>query len=478
MLIEFDRLRARSNEIRFEENAADEVVGRIIQSLDTSFITPIDREDIHTLAASLDDVLDNMEETAHRFEVVRIDKPTPEAIAMARIIQECCLHLEQAIRLCRNMKNACTVQNHLKEIGRLENEADKIYRDADSDLFANPSDLLMLIKWRELYRLAGRDRGCLQGHVSDHLRDCHQGVLSMDYFDPVIRNFHTVDYHQLTFTVWLLIALALLFDFLNGFHDAANSVATVVSTRVLSPHMAVIWAAFFNFVAFLVFHLSVAATMGKGIIDPSIVDNRVIAATLVAACAWDILTWHWGLPTSSSHALIGGMIGAALVKALSHSTFTNPLLWYGIGSTVLFILLAPLIGMVTGLGITVLINWLFRRATPRQVEGVFRRGQLLSASLYSLGHGGNDAQKTMGIIFLLLLTASRVDPGMWTPEYEIKDKVLKQLHQHEVPDRVLSELNTIKDRKTKGKEQFLDVLKGRLSTVDMESYQEPILQAV
>ena len=151
MLIEFDRLEARSNEIRFEENAADEVVGRIIQSLDTSFITPIDREDIHTLAASLDDVLDNMEETAHRFEVVRIDKPTPEAIAMARIIQECCLHLEQAIRLCRNMKNACTVQNHLKEIGRLENEADKIYRDADSDLFANPSDLLMLIKWRELY---------------------------------------------------------------------------------------------------------------------------------------------------------------------------------------------------------------------------------------------------------------------------------------------------------------------------------------
>lgn len=151
MVTEFDRLAARSNEIRFEEHAADEVCGRIIDALDRSFITPFDREDIHTLATSLDDIMDNMEETAHRFEAVRIDKPTPEAIALARIIQECCLHLEHAIRLLRTMKNASKVQNHLREIGRLENEADKIYRDADSALFANPPDLLLLIKWRELY---------------------------------------------------------------------------------------------------------------------------------------------------------------------------------------------------------------------------------------------------------------------------------------------------------------------------------------
>src|SRR5215467_14103378 len=167
--------------------------------------------------------------------------------------------------------------------------------------------------------------------------------------------------------VWLLILLALAFDFLNGFHDAANSVATVVSTRVLSPQAAVIWAAFFNFIAFLVFHLSVAATMGTGIIDPHLVnDTKVIAATLLAACAWDIITWYWGLPTSSSHALIGGLVGAALVN-----TGVSALKWDGIGKTVLFIFLAPLIGLLVGLTIAVAVTWAFRRATPRRVDKVF-----------------------------------------------------------------------------------------------------------
>ena len=154
MVKEHDRLDARSNELRFEELASDEVVERIIQALDKSFITPFDREDIHTLATSLDDVLDNMEETANRFAMFRIDKPTPEAISLAEIIQDCCLHLEHAIRALRTMKNAQLVQNHLKEIGRLENKADKIYRDTESKLFANPpADILQLIKWRELYSL-------------------------------------------------------------------------------------------------------------------------------------------------------------------------------------------------------------------------------------------------------------------------------------------------------------------------------------
>jgi predicted phosphate transport protein (TIGR00153 family) len=151
MLTVFDRLSARSNEIKFEEGAGDEAVERIIKALDRSFITPFDREDIHTLATLLDDVLDNMEETAHRLVVFRIERPTSEAISMAKIIQECCLHLEQALRFCRTMKNVPAMQNHLKEIGRLENEADKIYRDTDSALFANPPDMLLLIKWRELY---------------------------------------------------------------------------------------------------------------------------------------------------------------------------------------------------------------------------------------------------------------------------------------------------------------------------------------
>ncbi len=207
-----------------------------------------------------------------------------------------------------------------------------------------------------------------------------------------------------------MIALALAFDFLNGFHDSANSVATVVSTRVLSPGMAVLWAAFFNFVAFLVFHLRVADTMGKDIIDPSVVNNRVIAATLISACFWDILTWYWGLPTSSSHALVGGLMGAGLMQAGQVA-----LRWDGIGKTFLFIGLAPLLGILTGLTMMVAVSWLFRRATPRHVDHLFRRGQLLSASLYSLGHGGNDAQKTMGIIFVLLIAASRGGSPFETP---------------------------------------------------------------
>ena len=151
MVTEFDRLVARSNDLKLEEHACDEVVGRIISSLDQSFITPFDREDIHTLAASLDDILDNMEETAHRFTVFRIDRPTKETVALAKIIQECCLHLEHAIRALRTMSNAEVIQGHLREITRLENEADTIYRDTDSSLFANPPDIMLLIKWRELY---------------------------------------------------------------------------------------------------------------------------------------------------------------------------------------------------------------------------------------------------------------------------------------------------------------------------------------
>ena len=244
----------------------------------------------------------------------------------------------------------------------------------------------------------------------------------MHFWHTAAENFGTVPWGQLSLTVWLLIALALLFDFLNGFHDAANSVATVVSTRVLSPQMAVIWAAFFNFVAFLLFHLKVAATMGKDIIDPAIVDNRVIAATLLAACFWDILTWYWGLPTSSSHALIGGLVGAGFI-----SSGVGALQWDGIGKTLAFIVLAPLIGMITGLFIAVVVSWLFYRASPRRVDKVFRRGQLLSASLYSLGHGGNDAQKTMGIIFVLLIAASQGGSAFSTP-VEVPTEVVLACH--------------------------------------------------
>lgn len=204
----------------------------------------------------------------------------------------------------------------------------------------------------------------------------------------------------MTLAVLFLIFLALLFDFLNGFHDSANSIATIVSTRVLSPRYAVIWAAFFNFIAFLFFGLHVANTIGKGIIDIAIVDNKIIFGTLVGACGWNIITWYFGLPTSSSHALMGGMIGAALVKA-----GTGSLIWKGIMKTAAFIIISPLLGLVLGLTFGLLVYWLFRKSVPSQVDHIFRKGQLLSAALYSLGHGGNDAQKTMGIIASLLFSA-------------------------------------------------------------------------
>jgi PiT family inorganic phosphate transporter len=204
----------------------------------------------------------------------------------------------------------------------------------------------------------------------------------------------------MTISVLSLIFLALLFDFLNGFHDSANSIATVVSTRVLSPRLAVLWAAFFNFIVFLFFGLHVANTIGKGIIDISIIDKGIIFGTLVGACGWNIITWYFGLPTSSSHALIGGLIGSALVKAGS-----SALVWKGIRKTVTFIFVSPIAGLLLGLCFGIIVYWFFRKSAPAKVDHIFRKGQLISAALYSLGHGGNDAQKTMGIIASLLFSA-------------------------------------------------------------------------
>jgi PiT family inorganic phosphate transporter len=214
----------------------------------------------------------------------------------------------------------------------------------------------------------------------------------------------------MTLAILVLILLALAFDFLNGFHDSANSIATIVSTRVLSPRYAVIWAAFFNFIAFLFFGLHVASTIGKGIIDIAIVDNAVIFGTLVGACGWNLITWYFGLPTSSSHALIGGMIGSALVKAGS-----SALVWKGITKTATFIIISPLLGLTLGLTIGIATYWLFRRSSPIQVDHIFRKGQLISAALYSLGHGGNDAQKTMGIIASLIFSAGLIGKEFYIP---------------------------------------------------------------
>jgi len=201
-------------------------------------------------------------------------------------------------------------------------------------------------------------------------------------------------------TLMLLVALALAFDFMNGFHDAANSIATVVSTGVLRPHYAVAWAAFFNFVAIFIFHLKVAATVGKGIVDPIAIDHYVIFGALIGAIIWNLITWYYGIPSSSSHALIGGMIGATIAKA-----GVDPLIMKGILRTVTFIFVSPLLGMLLGGLIMIAVSWICLRSAPRRVDRWFRRLQLVSSAAYSIGHGSNDAQKTMGIIWLLLIAA-------------------------------------------------------------------------
>jgi len=202
-----------------------------------------------------------------------------------------------------------------------------------------------------------------------------------------------------------LVALALLFDFMNGFHDAANSIATIVSTGVLKPYQAVIWAAFFNFLALFVFELKVAATVGKGIADPAVIDQYVIFGALVGAIAWNLITWYYGIPSSSSHALIGGMIGATIAKVGAGSLVVS-----GIVKTAVFIVVSPALGLVFGGMLMVLVSRLFFRSTPRRMDRWFRRLQLASSALYSLGHGSNDAQKTMGIIWLLLIAAGVSSP--------------------------------------------------------------------
>ncbi len=212
----------------------------------------------------------------------------------------------------------------------------------------------------------------------------------------------------------LLVILAIAFDFMNGFHDAANSIATVVSTGVLKPGQAVLFAAFFNLIAIFVFHLSVAATVGKGIVQPGVVDVNVVFGALIGATTWNLLTWYYGIPSSSSHALIGGIAGAVIAKAGVHA-----LIAAGIFKTVAFIFVSPLLGFLLGSLMMVLVAWVFRRATPSKVDRWFRRLQLVSAGAYSLGHGGNDAQKTIGIIWMLLIatgytSATAALPPTWT----------------------------------------------------------------
>jgi PiT family inorganic phosphate transporter len=213
-----------------------------------------------------------------------------------------------------------------------------------------------------------------------------------------------------TLLLFALVGVALLFDFLNGLHDAANSIATIVSTRVLPAQYAVIWAAFFNFIAFLVFGLHVAQTVGKGIIQPGIVSDAVIFGALGGAITWNIVTWVVGIPSSSSHALIGGLVGAGVAKGGLH-----PIVWDGVIKTALGIVVSPAVGFGLALAMVLLVSWLFVRARPATADKTFRKLQFVSASLYSLGHGGNDAQKTMGVITVLLYAHGKLTGAFHIP---------------------------------------------------------------
>ncbi|HZP91506.1 MAG TPA: anion permease [Burkholderiales bacterium] len=214
--------------------------------------------------------------------------------------------------------------------------------------------------------------------------------------------------------VVVLVLVALAFDFMNGFHDAANSIATVVSTRVLRPQWAVAWAAAFNFIAFAVFGAAVAATVGKGIIHAEFVDHHVVFGALAGAIVWNIVTWYYGLPSSSSHALIGGLAGAGVAKGGFETLIAG-----GFAKTAAAIVLSPLLGFALGMTFMIVVSWIARRQTPWRIDRWFRRLQFISAALYSLGHGGNDAQKTMGVVWMLLIAAGTVGPRdalpLWVP---------------------------------------------------------------
>lgn len=214
--------------------------------------------------------------------------------------------------------------------------------------------------------------------------------------------------------VIITIAFALLFDFLNGFHDAANSIAAIVSTRVLKPHWAVIWAAFFNFIAFLFFGVHVATTIGIGLIDPNVIDTQIILSALLGAIFWNIFTWYYGLPSSSSHALIGGLLGAGIARA-----GMAPLDWVGISKVLAFIVISPLLGMIMGMLMMLLTARIFFYSTPNRIDSWFRKLQFLSSACISLGHGSNDAQKTMGIIAILLYSSHMIGNHFYIPGWVV-----------------------------------------------------------
>ena len=342
----------------------------------------MDREDIYQLATALDDVMDAIEAVADLFVLHRIESPLPEMKAQIDVLVLAAAQTEQA----------------LAALPKMQREQSRALLDRDQPPGERGRPTVPAGYRRPVLGRAPRD-GCPQvegshresrggSRRSRERREHHRVHGAEAHLAPHDAQPSSSSSRSLS-----------RFDFFNGFHDAANSIATVVSTRVLSPRQAVAWAAFFNFAAFLVFGTAVAATIAKDVVDPSVFDNRVIFAGLMGAIAWDVITWLAGLPTSSSHALVGGMSGAAVASA-----GWGALIGSGLQKIVVFIVLSPLIGLLLGFTIMVSVYWLFhRRERVDSLHRGFRRMQLVSAAAFSLGHGANDAQKTMGVILALLI---------------------------------------------------------------------------
>ena len=378
-------------EIRRLEHDGDEIARKTLLKVDTIFITPFDREDIHTLVIEVDDVIDAIDAAGKRIVLFKITEPNAWLTKQTEVLEKATALLAEAIGKLRDIRKTGFAARGLdpnppagkrrrrqppRRPGRVVRTNPRPHRGHETQGSPGPD--------------GGSDRR-LPGYRHHHRARHSQGQLRGQF-------------RVLTF-ILVIVAAALVFDFLNGFHDAANSIATVVCTRVLSPLQAVCWAAFFNFVAAFVFGTPVAKTVGNGLIDLKAVDQYVVCAGLLGAIVWNLITWWLALPTSSSHALISGYAGAAIAKC-----GVGVLILKGWLPVLLFIVLSPTIGFVLGLFNMGLMTTLFRNAKPRRVDKLFRRLQLVSAALYSLGHGTNDAQKTMGIIFALLVSAGM---GNW-----------------------------------------------------------------
>ena len=304
------------------EKDADKVTHETVTLLHKTFITPFDRDDIHKLITTMDDILDLIQDVAESAMLYDLQRISPEAQQLADITEMCCDRVKAAVNLLENMENAETILKICTEIDRLESDADRVMRSAMSKLFRDESDVRQLIKLQGDLRTARSGDRQVRGRRERHRRR---------------RARERMTTLQISFSVVvMLVVLALAFDFMNGFHDAANSIATIVSTGVLKPYQAVAWAALFNVVALFLFELKVAATIGKGIVDPTVVDHVVIFGALVGALVWNVITWWFGIPSSSSHALIGGLIGATIAKAGAGS-----LLGSGITKVALFIVISP-----------------------------------------------------------------------------------------------------------------------------------------